>query len=111
MVGNWDGSLSNATDTPGVFRDGTWYLRNANSQGPADVSFSFGNATGDEAVTGDWNGNRQTTIGVVRGFTWYLNDHNANNAHEYSFGYGNDGDQHITGDWDSNLTNTPGVAR
>src|SRR4051812_1738521 len=32
LVGDWDGD---GTDTPGVFRDGTFYLRNSNTSGVA----------------------------------------------------------------------------
>ena len=72
VVGDWDGD---GTDTPGVFRpdpgpcgniDGcsrsTWHMRNANTQGPADLSFDF--SFPGIPVTGDWDGDRDDTPGV-----------------------------------------------
>ena len=53
VTGDWDG---NGSTTPGVVRNGTWYLRNANTSGVADLSFAYGNP-GDLAITGDWDGN------------------------------------------------------
>ena len=50
MVGDFNGSGS---DTIGVFRNGTFYLRNSLSTGPADIVFSFG-AGGGHPVMGHW---------------------------------------------------------
>ena len=36
---DWDG---NGTTTPGITRGNTWYLRNNNSNGVADVTLVFG---------------------------------------------------------------------
>ena len=46
LSGDWDG---NGTTTIGVFRAGTWFLRNSNSPGGVDVTFSWG-APGDIPV-------------------------------------------------------------
>ncbi|MDQ3354383.1 MAG: hypothetical protein M3507_07890 [Actinomycetota bacterium] len=56
----------NDTTTPGVFRAGRFFLRNANSSGVADDSFSYGDPV-DVPVCGDWNGDGKDTVGVVRG--------------------------------------------
>lgn len=50
-------------DRPGVFRDtvGTWYLRNTNTPGGADISFAWA-SPGDKPLVGDW-GYRQTPDG------------------------------------------------
>jgi hypothetical protein len=48
-------TVTNGTDTVGVYRNGRYYLRNSNTGGVSDISFIFGQ-TGDLPVTGDWNG-------------------------------------------------------
>ncbi len=57
IYGDWDGD---GVETPGSYRrsDGYVYLRNSNTQGPADIKFYFGDP-GDRFVAGDW--------GVVHG--------------------------------------------
>ena len=108
VSGDWDG---NGTTTPGVVRGNTWYLRNSNSAGPADVVLTFGRGT-DRVVTGDWDGNGTTTPGVVRGNTWFQRATNdpANTA-AGSVAFGRSSDRVVTGDWDGNGTTTPGVVR
>ena len=66
VVGDWNGD---GTDTIGVFRNGTWFLRNSNDPGPVDVAFSWG-ARSQIPVVGDWNGDGTDTIGVYRLGTW-----------------------------------------
>jgi hypothetical protein len=51
LVGDWD---NNGTDTIGVYRGNTFYLRNSNSVGFADMVFSLGNP-GDMPIAGDWD--------------------------------------------------------
>ena len=48
VVGDWGG---NGTNHPGVFRNGTWYMRTSNTTGAADLGFSFGDS-GDHPYTG-----------------------------------------------------------
>ncbi len=45
FMGDWN---CDGFDTPGLYRqsDGYVYLRNSNTQGPADISFFFGNPGG-----------------------------------------------------------------
>jgi peptidoglycan/xylan/chitin deacetylase (PgdA/CDA1 family) len=107
VSGDWDG---NGTTTPGVVRGNTWYLRNSNSPGPADVVFVYGAPT-DRPVTGDWDGNGTTTPGVVRGNTWKLRNSNSGGFPSLEFVYGATTDRAVTGDWDRNRTTTPGVVR
>jgi hypothetical protein len=49
IAGDWN---NDGIDTIGVFRSGTFYLRNANSAGWADLAFNFGNATSDLPIAG-----------------------------------------------------------
>ncbi len=69
LYGDWDGD---GVATPGVYRDGDWYLRNSNSGGAADISFYYGGRPDDVPVVGDWDGDGIDTVGVIRGGTWYL---------------------------------------
>jgi hypothetical protein len=52
VAGDWDGD---GVDTAGFFDNGNFHLRNSNTTGPADLTFSFGRG-GDLPVAGDWNG-------------------------------------------------------
>jgi RHS repeat-associated protein len=109
VVGDWDG---NGTTTIGVFRNGTWYLRNTNSAGAHDVTFGFG-TTGDLPVAGDWDGNGTTTIGVFRpsNATFYLRNANSSGASSAIIAWGDLSDVPVVGDWDGNGTTTIGVFR
>ena len=62
VMGDWN---DDGSRTPGVFRAGTWHLRNSLSAGPADIVVSFGR-DGDLPVVGDWDGDGRTGIGIVR---------------------------------------------
>ncbi len=64
LAGDWDG---NGTTTVGLFQlsTRTFYLRNTNSAGAANVTFAFG-AVGDFPVVADWNGDATVTAGVYR---------------------------------------------
>jgi hypothetical protein len=50
FVGDWTG---NSVSKPGVYRNGTFLLRNALSAGAPDASFAFGSA-GDMPLAGKW---------------------------------------------------------
>jgi hypothetical protein len=81
----------------------TWYLRNENSAGPADVArpFRFG-APGWVPVVGDWTGTGHTGIGVFDPSTgtWYLrNETSAGPADAGVFRYGAPGWLPVAGDW------------
>jgi hypothetical protein len=47
-VGDWDGD---GKATPGTFKNGTFFLRNTNTTGIADITFTFG-LPGDLPVAG-----------------------------------------------------------
>ena len=55
--------------TAGVYvaATGTFFLRNSNSSGPADLVYTFG-PIGAMPVVGDWDGNGSTTVGVCFGY-------------------------------------------
>ena len=83
IAGDWDG---NRTETPGVVRGNTWFLRNSNTSGAADATFSYGDPT-DFAITGDWDGNGTATPGVVRAGAWYLRNSNSSGVADAAFFY------------------------
>ena len=69
LVGDWN---NDGVDTIGLYdpayapASGGFKLRNSNSEGVADLTFSYGPA-GLVAVTGDWDGDGTDTVGVFDG--------------------------------------------
>jgi hypothetical protein len=100
------------TDTVGVYRPSTttFYLRNSNSSGPADLVVPSG-ALGDIPLAGDWNGDGIATVGLYRpsNNTFYLRAANSATAPYTVIPYGAPGDIPIVGD--GNGTTTIGVYR
>jgi len=95
----------------GVFRNGVWYLRKSNTNGIADLAFTYGQS-GDVPVIGDWKGDGVDTIGVYRYGVFFLRNSNTNGIADITFGYGNLwGDTPVVGDWDGNGIDTIGVYR
>ena len=107
VMGDWD---DNGSRTPGVFRAGTWFLRNSLSAGAADVVASFGR-DGDRPVVGDWDGDGRTGIGVVRAGTWHLRNAPSSGPATASFGFGRAGDTPVAGDWDGAGGDGIGIVR
>jgi hypothetical protein len=107
VVGDWNGG---GTTTVGVRRGATWFLKNVNSTGVADVSFDYGLAT-DWPIAGDWDGDGTTTVGVRRGATFYLRNTNSTGQADISVDFGLPDDTPVVGDWDGNGTVTIGVFR
>jgi len=115
VMGDWDG---NGSMTPGLIRTNTsgqlvWYLRNENSSGGDDITFTYGRA-GNIPIVGDWDGNGTFTPGVVTTNTsgqlvWELRNENSSGGADITFTYGRMGNTPIVGDWDGNGTFTPGV--
>ena len=100
LAGDWDGD---GIDTIGVFRPSinTFFLRNSNSGGAADISFAFGIAE-DLPLAGDWNGDGIDTIGVLRPSVniFFLSNVNAfDPANTFFFNFGQTGDLPLAGDW------------
>jgi hypothetical protein len=117
IVGDWDG---NGTDTAGVVRVQpqrlTFLLRNSNTSGSAQISFSYGRF--GTPVVGDWDGNGIDTPGVVRddgldpgNEQWLLRNSNTGGRADISFVYGRGGDFPIRGDWNGDGKDTAGVVR
>jgi hypothetical protein len=132
VMGDWDGD---GHDTVGVVRftgpsggpfTYTWYLRNTNSAGPANVTpFVFGDVRfvavdelGTIPVVGDWNDDGIDTAGVmlydadIAGpIQWWLRNTNSAGPPDVVLNYGRGRDGPIAGDWNGDGRDTVGVVR
>jgi hypothetical protein len=107
-------------DTIGVYTSNTFYLRNSNTPGVADITTTYGNA-GWTPVVGDWDGNGTATLGVfVPDATqqgapgqslFYLSNRSDDSSSDTTVIFGQPGDKPVVGDWDGNGTVTIGVYR
>lgn len=91
--------------TPGNFdpTSDTWLLRNSNTSGPADITFSTG-GSGLLAITGDWNGTGVFTPGTFDPNTATFKLYNTNAAGAtpfatFQFGPANGKGIPVAGDW------------
>ncbi|MBT8200845.1 MAG: hypothetical protein KJO36_10035 [Acidimicrobiia bacterium] len=107
VVGDWNGD---GFATPGIFRDGTWYLSNSLEGVSAELVFDFGQP-GDIPVVGDWNGDGRDTVGVFRAGVWMLRNQNTPGAHDIRFVFGDGGDTPVVGDWSGDNIDNPGIVR
>ena len=116
LMGDWD---CDGVATPGLFReqDAFVYLRNANTQGVADIRFYFGNPR-DVPLAGDFNGDGCDTVSIYRpaGQRFYIinalgQDEGGLGAADYSFVFGDPGDNPIVGDWDGDGIDEIGLFR
>ena len=107
---------SEAADTPGAYvaATGAWFLRNSNSAGGADVTFTYGGGgPGLVPIAGDWDGDGDDTPGLYDPSTgaFFLKNSNAAGAADlvFTFGAGGAAVQPITGDWDGDGDDTVGL--
>ena len=84
--------------TIGMYRNGVYYLRNTNTAGNADLTFTYG-TQGDIPVTGDWTGKGYDSVGMYRNGVYYLRNSNTAGNADLAFAYGSTGDIPVTGDW------------
>jgi len=113
-------SFTNSTSahvaTVGLYvpANGVFYLRNSNTTGGSDTSFSYGPAgQGWIPLAGDWDGNGTDTIGLYNAAngTFYLRNSNSIGFADITFSYGPPGQNWIplTGDWNGDGVDTVGL--
>jgi SpoIID/LytB domain protein len=91
---------NDGVDTVGVYVNGSWYLRNSNSPGGADITpFAYGTSA-YVPVCGDWNGDGVETVGVYDRGTWYLRNSNTPGPPDIVVAYGGPHDLPVVGNWD-----------
>lgn len=106
----------NNTTTIGVYNPttSTLSLRNSNTSGAANTSFSYSTAESDwVAIAGDWDGDGTDTIGYYDPTTsiFYLLSSNSSDADVTSFKFGtaNCGWTPLAGDWNGDGVDTIGL--
>ncbi len=103
-------------DSPGIFTaaSSTFFLKNSNAGGAADVAVSFGGSPSTFVpLSGDWDGNHSNTIGLYDPATgtFFLKNANTPGAADlfFSFGPGGVGIVPLVGDWDGDGVDTIGI--
>jgi hypothetical protein len=92
----------------GVYRHGEWHLRGDN--GYTAQFFTYGGASDDEPVVGDWNGDGKDEVGIYRHGEWHLRGDNGVTAKFFTYG-GLSNDKPIVGDWNADGLDEVGVFR
>jgi len=92
--------------TIGIYRQGVFYLRNANSTGFADLTIPYSPVANGYPVVGDWTGRGVDSIGVYdRGSgAFYLRDSNTPGQADHFVVLGIAGDEPLAGRWQANAT-------
>jgi hypothetical protein len=113
VSGDWNGD---GVDTVGNFDQSTatFYLRNTNSIGSADLTFVFGTGgAGWLPIAGDWNGDHVDTIGVYNPSTqtFYLRNTNSAGLPDITFTFTGASSTWlpIAGDWNGDGITTVGL--
>ena len=116
QIGGGGGAAGSGADGPGLYipGSGAFFLRNSNSNGPADLVFTFGaGGAGLVALNGDWNGDGLDTPGLYDPATgaFFLRNSSSSGPADvvFTFGAGGQGFVPLTGDWDGNATDTVGL--
>jgi len=107
--------LKRGADTPGVY-DSTgaaWFLRNTNSSGVADITFSYGPGGALKAIKGDFDGDGTDTPGVYDGATgtFFLRNSNSGGSADLTFPFGAPAAGYVplAGDWNGDGVDTIGL--
>ncbi len=100
------------TSLPGLYRSGTFYLKNNLSGGRADNVFEYGGTRrGTVPLMGDWNGDGKKTAGIYRSGTFFLKNQNSGGNADIRFTYGKASDRPVVGDWNGDGRDTVGIVR
>jgi hypothetical protein len=109
-------SSSSTTASAGLYNPATstFFLKNSNSAGAANLTFAYGPASaGWTPVVGDWDGNGTVTAGLFNPATstFFLKNTNAGGSADLTFAYGPAGANWIpvVGDWNGDGTDTVGL--
>jgi hypothetical protein len=104
------------TATAGLYNGATstFYLRNTNSAGAADLTFAYGPpGAGWLPLMGDWDGDGLTTVGLYNPMTaiFYLRNTNTPGPADVVFAYGPPaaGWTPVVGDWNGDGVDTVGL--
>ncbi len=105
-------ACASGKDTVGLFSGGSFFLRNCNTPGPADVAVGYGLSSW-VPVRGDYDGDGDETIGAFDGSSgcFFLRNTNTPGPADTVVCFGAAGDVPLVGDWDGNGTATIGVYR
>jgi hypothetical protein len=111
FAGDWD---CDGVDTPGLYRRSTGfvYIRDANTQGIADVSYYFG-VPGDIPLAGDFDGDGCDSVSIYRPSTseFHIINSMRTAAADYSYVFGDPADKPFLGDFDGDGVDTVGMRR
>ena len=111
LVGDFDGD---GHDGLGAYdpADGSFFLRNSQDEGLADLTMSF-SAPGALPVVGDWTGSGVATIGVYQPASaqWFLRHANVPGPADEEFPFGSAGADRlvVVGDWDGDGRDNVGL--
>ena len=112
VMGDWN---ADGVDTVGLYHkpSATWFLRNTNSEGVADLTIGFGvPGSAWTPVVGDWNGDGADTIGLydpATGMFYLRNSHTTGIADvAFPFGATNSGWTPLIGDWNGDGAESAG---
>lgn len=109
--------IAEAGDTPGIVFQGStppaWFLRNAQSSGPADITISYGPSNASWVpLAGDWDGNGTDTPGLYNPATgtFFLRNTSTNGPANIVFSFGAPMIYlPIAGDWNGDGIDTIGI--
>ena len=107
--------IKQGADTVGVYSaaPGSWFLRNSNSPGAADVTFNYGPGGSVVPLRGDYDGSGDDTAGIYTpsSGTFFLKNTNSAGAADivFQFGAPNAGLVPLIGDWNGDGVDTAGV--
>lgn len=113
IAGDWD---DDGIDTIGLYNSATstFYLRNTNTAGYADISFQYGGENSNWwPVAGDWDGDGVDTIGLYdyNNSVFHLRNHNSAGSADLVYMYGRAPStwRPMAGDWDGDGIDTIGL--
>ncbi len=111
LLGDWD---CDGVRTPAMYRpaNGFMYLRNANSEGIADVEYFYGDPA-DIPLAGDFDGDGCDTLAIYRADEGrvYVKNSLGTGIADVDYFFGNPGDKPFVGDFDGDGVDTVGLHR